>query len=140
MVLDAQDPGWGCSTRKGGQISTSIKPSLQKLTARHSSERARAIRKEGEQALEWIGDFVTSEELDCDFRRNGRFHAAHTPAHYEDLASSAQTLTREEGIEAFAVTRAEQRRELGSDAYFAGVVFPRHASINPQSITGACFR
>lgn len=29
LVLDAQDPGWGCSTRNGGQISTSIKPSLQ---------------------------------------------------------------------------------------------------------------
>jgi glycine/D-amino acid oxidase-like deaminating enzyme len=131
MVLDAQDPGWGCSTRNGGQISTSVKPSLDKLNARYGSERARAIRKEGESALEWIGDFVNSERLDCDFRRNGRFHAAHTPAHYEDLAKSAQTLTRQEGIEAFAVPRAEQRRELGSDAYFGGVVFPRHASINP---------
>lgn len=131
MVLDAQDPGWGCSTRNGGQISTSIKPSLEKLAARHGIERARAIRKEGETALEWIGDFVTSEGLDCDFRRNGRFHAAHTPAHYEEIAASAQTLSRTEGIEAFAVPRSEQRRELGSDAYYGGVVFPRHASINP---------
>lgn len=131
MVLDAQDPGWGCSTRNGGQISTSIKPSLSKLTAKYGSDHARAIRKEGETALDWIEDFVTAEGIDCDFRRNGRYHAAHTPAHYDELARDAETLGKTEGIEAFVVPRAEQRRELGSDAYHGGVVFPRHAALNP---------
>ncbi|MDW3223366.1 MAG: FAD-binding oxidoreductase [Paracoccaceae bacterium] len=131
LVLDAQDPGWGCSTRNGGQISTSVKPSLQKLTATYGAERARAIRKEGETALDWIGDFITHEGLECDFARSGRFHAAHTPAHYEEIARDAETLSRTENIEAFVVPRAEQRRELGSDAYHGGVVFTRHASIDP---------
>lgn len=131
LVLDAEDPGWGCSTRNGGQISTSIKPSLQKLTARYGTDRARAIRKEGETALEWIEDFVNGEDIDCDFRRNGRYHAAHTPAHYDEIARSAEILAKDEGIEAYAITQAEQRRELGSDAYHGGVVFPRHASLNP---------
>lgn len=131
MVLDAHAPGWGCSTRNGGQISTSIKPSLQKLTAKYGQARARAIRKEGETALAWIGDFVAAEGLECDFDRCGRYHAAHTPAHYEQIARDAETLTRAEGIEAFAVPRHEQRRELGSNSYHGGVVFPRHASINP---------
>jgi glycine/D-amino acid oxidase-like deaminating enzyme len=131
LVLDAEAPGWGCSTRNGGQISTSIKPSLEKLTTKYGPEQARAIRKEGETALEWIEDFVTTERIDCDFRRNGRYHAAHTPGHYEELARSSEKLTREEGIEAHMVPRSEQRRELGSDSYFGGVVFPRHASLNP---------
>ena len=48
LVLDAQDPGFGCSTRNGGQISTSIKPSLAKLAAKYGHEKARAIRQEGE--------------------------------------------------------------------------------------------
>lgn len=131
MVLDAQDPGWGCSTRNGGQISTSVKPSLEKLTAKYGGVRARAIRKEGEAALDWIGDFIASEKLECSFTRNGRFHAAHTPGHYEKIARDAETLTRTEGVEAFAVPRAEQQRELGTDAYHGGVVFARHASIDP---------
>lgn len=131
MVLDAQDPGWGCSTRNGGQISTSVKPSLVKLTARFGEERARAIRQEGETALQWIEDFVTSEGLQCDFRRKGRYHAAHTPTHYEELARDADILRHQENIEAYAVSRAEQRQELGSDVYHGGVVFPHHASLNP---------
>lgn len=131
LVLDAQDIGWGCSTRNGGQISTSIKPSLQKLSAKYGEDHARAIRKEGETALEWIGDFIKSEGLDCDFERSGRYHAAHTPRHYEDIARDAETLTRQEGIETHAVSRSEQMRELGSEIYHGGVVFPRHAAIHP---------
>lgn len=131
MVLDAQDPGWGCSTRNGGQISTSVKPSLEKLTAKFGAERGKAIRIEGQAALEWIEDRIKVEGLVCDFNRSGRYHAAHTPQHYEELARDADTLTKTEGIPAFTVSRQTQRSELGSDAYFGGVVFPRHASINP---------
>ena len=40
QVLEAQTPGWGCSTRNGGQISSSIKPTLKQLTKRFGSERA----------------------------------------------------------------------------------------------------
>lgn len=131
MVLDAQDPGWGCSTRNGGQISTSVKPSLSKLAARFGMERAKAIRKEGEIALQWIEDFVTSESLQCDFQRKGRYHAAHTPAHYAELARDVDILHRDEGIDAYMVPRSDQRKELGSDVYHGGAVFTQHASINP---------
>src|SRR6476620_1485718 len=47
LLLDAEDAGWGCSTRNGGQISTSIKPGLAELTRRHGAERAAAILREG---------------------------------------------------------------------------------------------
>lgn len=74
---------------------------------------------------------MTGEEIDCDFRRKGRYHAAHTPDHYEELAREAEVLTRDEAIEAHVVPKPDQRSELGSDAYHGGVVYPRHASINP---------
>jgi glycine/D-amino acid oxidase-like deaminating enzyme len=131
LVLDADDPGYGCSTRNGGQISTSVKPTLEKLTARFGADRARAIRQEGQNALEWIEDFVGSESIACDFRRAGRYHAAHTPKHYETLVRDAETLRKNEGIEVFEVPRQDQRRELGSDIYHGGVVFTRHSVLSP---------
>ena len=131
LVVDAEDPGYGCSSRNGGQISTSVKPSLEKLTAKFGPERARGIRAEGANALRWIGAFVASEELDCDFRRVGRFHAAHTPRHYEELVRDAEKLRQQEDIESFAVPRAEQRSHLGTDSYFGGVVFTSHCSLHP---------
>ena len=36
LVLDAEDAGWGCSTRNGGQISTSVKPAFDQLADRKS--------------------------------------------------------------------------------------------------------
>ena len=72
LVLDAEDPGFGCSTRNGGQVSTSVKPSLDKLTARFGAEKARAIRNEGQRQLDWIGNFIETEGIDCDFRRSDR--------------------------------------------------------------------
>lgn len=131
LVVDAEDPGFGCSTRNGGQISTSVKPSLEKLTEKFGAGRAQGIRAEGANALKWIGDFVAAEELDCDFRRVGRFHAAHTPQHYETLVRDAEKMRRQEGIESFAVPRSEQRTQLGTDTYFGGVVFSAHCSLHP---------
>jgi glycine/D-amino acid oxidase-like deaminating enzyme len=131
LVLDAESPGWGCSTRNGGQISTSVKPTLEKLTARLGDQRARAIRNEGETALNWIEERITQEAINCDFRRSGRFHAAHTPKHYEDLMRDADKLSKFENIESYNVSKQNQRQELGTDAYFGGVVFPRHASLDP---------
>lgn len=131
LVLDAEAAGWGCSTRNGGQISTSVKPSLEELTQRHGKERARAIRSEGKAALDWIENFVVAEAIDCDFRRTGRFHAAHTPRHYEALVRKIGRREQDEESEAFAVPRAEQHRELGTDVYHGGVVYPKHASVHP---------
>ena len=131
VVFEAGVPGQGCSTKNGGQISTSIKPSLEKLSAKFGTQNGIAIRQEGENALNWIGDFITSEKIDCNFSRVGRYHAAHTQKHYELITRDAEKVNRSEGIEAFAVPKAEQLKELGSDVYHGGVVFPRHASVDP---------
>jgi len=130
LVLDAEQAGWGCSTRNGGQISTSVKLTVEQLARRYGAERAHAIHHEGRTALEWIEDLVDREAIDCDFRRKGRFHAAHTPEQFTALASRVE-VQRREGIEAHMVSRAEQRSELGTDAYHGGVVYPRHAALHP---------
>lgn len=130
LVLDASDPGSGCSTRNGGQVGTSIKPSLATLATRYGVERARAIRAAGREALAFIVERIRSEAIDCDFRRCGRFRGAHTPWHFRALEREAEEL-RAEGIAVEIVPRAEQRRELGTDAYFGGLVFPEHGALHP---------
>lgn len=131
VVLDAEEAGWGCSTRNGGQISTSIKPPFECLARRHGRERALAICQEGRNSLAWVGELVAREGIDCAFRRVGRFHAAHAPGQYELLARSVSNQTRGLEVDAFVVPRAEQRAEIGSDSYWGGVVYTQHCSIDP---------
>jgi glycine/D-amino acid oxidase-like deaminating enzyme len=134
VVIEAGAPGEGCSSRNGGQIGTSVKPSLEELSRRFGLERARAIREAGKEQLEWIEARIAELGISCDFRRAGRFHAAHTPQAYETLAREAERLHREEGIEAHVVPRSEQARELGSALYHGGVVYPRHARVHPGKL------
>lgn len=131
LVFDAGDAGWGCSTRNGGQISTSVKPDLALLTRRHGAQQARAILQDGHDALRWIGDFVAEENIDCDFAVVGRFHAAHNAPAFRRLVSALEN--EPAGFESGGqvVSRAEQRAELGTEAYHGGVIYPRHASLDP---------
>lgn len=131
VVLDAESAGWGCSTRNGGQISTSIKPSFERLSARHGAERALQILREGHEALVWIEGFIGDEGIDCDFRVCGRFHAAHSPAHYRRLAAQLEREPPELATGGWMVPPSQQVTELGTASHFGGVVFPRHASLHP---------
>jgi glycine/D-amino acid oxidase-like deaminating enzyme len=132
LVLDAEDAGFGCSTRNGGQISTSVKPGFDALARRYGEERALGILREGHNSLAWVSDFISREKIECDLRICGRFHAAHNAKQYEALARSARA-AQPGGlkVEAHVVPRAEQHSELGTDAYFGGVVYSRHASVDP---------
>jgi glycine/D-amino acid oxidase-like deaminating enzyme len=131
LVLDAEAAGHGCSTRNGGQISTSIKPSFEELSARHGEAEAFAILREGHTALSWIGEMIKAEGIDCDYKVAGRFHAAHNKAQYEKLAGRIARQPKGLEVPAYMVPRSEQHRELGTDAYHGGVVYPRHASLDP---------
>jgi glycine/D-amino acid oxidase-like deaminating enzyme len=131
VVLDAEDAGWGCSSRNGGQISTSVKPRYAELLPQYGHELAFRIVKEGHNSLAWIGDFIAAENIECDFRIAGRFHAAHNPARYEELARYLAEQPKGLEIAAHVVPRAEQRNELGTDAYFGGVVYEQHAAVDP---------
>ena len=131
LVIDAEEAGWGCSTRNGGQVSTSIKPAYELLVRRHGAQRAFDILKEGQRSLEFIGNFIEGEAIACDFQRVGRFHAAHNAQQYELLARRAARQPRGLEVEAHMVPRIDQHSELGTDAYFGGAVYTQHCSVHP---------
>ena len=131
LVLDAEDAGWGCSTRNGGQISSSVKPGFDLLAQRHGAKRAHEILKDGQRSLAWIKEFVAAEKLDCDFGVVGRFHAAHNARQFDRLALAVTHQRPGLEVEADVVPRAEQRAELGTDAYWGGVIYRQHASVDP---------
>lgn len=131
VVFDAEDAGFGCSARNGGQVSTSVKPTLAMLARRHGTDRAQAILGEGRRSLSWLGEFIGAENIDCDFGVVGRYHAAHNPAQFSAMARRVGAMTGGADPEARIVTRAEQHREIDTDAYHGGVVYTRHASLDP---------
>jgi len=61
----------------------------------------------------------------------GRFHAAHNAREFTALARRVADQPKGLEVETQVVPRAEQRAELDTDAYWGGVVYLRHASIDP---------
>ena len=131
VIVDAEAAGWGCSSRNGGQVSNSLKPSYDELKKKCGHELAFNILKEGHSALQWIGAFIENEKIDCDFRRCGRFHAAHTPKHYAQLEKKFASPVKGLETDSYMVPRQDQHKELPSDLYHGGIVHPRHASLDP---------
>lgn len=131
LVLDSEDAGFGCSTRNGGQISTSVKPSLGELAKRYGSQTAFEVLKEGQTALSWIGDFIRNEDMDCDFMVPGRFHAAHSSRAFARLVRQVTSQPRGLEVPYRVVERGDQRAEIGTDSYCGGIVFEKHASLDP---------
>ncbi len=131
LVLDALAPGDGASTRNGGMIGSGHRLSLTALQRRYGRERALALLREGLESLEFTAALIARERIECRFVRSGRFRAACRPAHYEAMAREIERLRAAIGLEADMVPRAEQHREIGSEAYYGGCVYHRHGGLQP---------
>ena len=131
VVLEAEAAGHGCSSRNGGQVSIGYRPTHAELRRSFGRELADRVHGESFEAFDYLGDFIEREEIDCAWRRVGRFHGAHLPSSYEALAREIENEPKERPVEAYMVPRSEQRNEIGSDIYHGGVVYPQHASLHP---------
>lgn len=138
VVLERDALGAGCSTRNGGQISTSIKPSFNALSRRYSEATARALLTHGGESLKHIAQFVRNESVDCSHAVVGRYHSAHTASAYRRLAASHEAKNPVFDDEATLVPRDRQREELGSDCYYGGIIYPQHASLDPGRYHAGC--
>jgi len=132
IVIDSETPGFGASTRNGGQIgSGNQKFRVKRLIELRGHDKAAAMLREGTRMLDYIEELIATEKIDCHFRRCGRFRAAIRPEHYDAMARDMEDLKAIAGVDSFMVPRQEQASEIGSDVFFGGSVLPNDASLQP---------
>jgi gamma-glutamylputrescine oxidase len=131
VVLDAKEPGFGGSTRSGGMVGHGHRLSYPALKARLGQAKAVQILHEGVASLDFCVDLIADERLDAQFSRVGRFRGAWLPGDYEIMGREADLLKREVGLEAHLMPKSEQRREIATDCYHGGLLFPRHGGLHP---------
>lgn len=131
LVLEKDLVGYGCSSRNGGQAGTSFKPSLSRLGKKFGRDTAIRMMREGHRALQYLEDLIRSENLDCDWERNGRLIGIHKRRSYDRVASQYKSMPDEIKTEFHMVPKAELRQEIGSDFFYGGCVLPAHGSLHP---------
>jgi glycine/D-amino acid oxidase-like deaminating enzyme len=132
LVLEAGELGAGCSSRNGGQVAYSIKPTFGTLSAKYGADLAFRICREGHDAIAHLR--VLAKQTDFGWRDDGCFFGAHTAKHFEAMAKDAGNQPRglEQRIEVIA--RKDQQREIASDFYYGGCVYPDDASVDPARL------
>jgi glycine/D-amino acid oxidase-like deaminating enzyme len=91
VVLEAEAPGWGASTRNGGMVSSGASVG-RRYAGKDDPARLASLRADAGEAFSLIERLIAEENIACDWTRNGGFVAAWCRAHYDALQAKAEAL------------------------------------------------
>jgi glycine/D-amino acid oxidase-like deaminating enzyme len=132
VVLDREGIGWGASSRNAGQVLTGLRVDPATLVARYGPARARQVFETAEASLAFLESLIADERIACEYERVGHIQAAAKPAHFTDLRDEQTLLAHVFNHRVQLVSRVEQRRELGTDAYYGLLIDERSGALNPE--------
>jgi glycine/D-amino acid oxidase-like deaminating enzyme len=130
VLLEAETLGFGASTRNGGIVHPGYKWGPKALIKRYGEDTGRQLYRETVAGYELLKSIVADESIDCEFRETGFLELAYGPGHVTDLHEAIASLAIV-GVEAEFVPRERLREEIGSDAYFGGLVYPGSGLLHP---------
>ena len=130
-VIEREQIGWGASSRNGGQVLTGMKLEAAALVEKFGATRARELFGAASHSIARLEQLIAEEAIDCDYERVGHICAAFKPAHFKAFQDEQELLLRVFDHPVRLVPRAEQRSEIGSDAYHGVLVDERSGALNP---------
>jgi glycine/D-amino acid oxidase-like deaminating enzyme len=132
-VIEANEPGFGASTRSGGAVSggVNVGKSFSGKSIDPESERATHLLSDAADAFSLIERIIEREQIACFWEKRGRFVGAWTPGHYDIMARKVELLNRAANSGCAMIPRARQREEIASDYYHGGMAVERTAKLHP---------
>ncbi len=131
IVLDANEPGFGGSSRNGGMVSGGVNVGKRYMAKALSDEEAAPYLNDAADAFSHVEDLIHREKIDCGWTRAGYFLGAWCKSHFEGMAHKVEVLNRTAKSEAYLVPPDRQREEIGSDYYRGGMVVGRAGHLHP---------
>ncbi|WP_271553051.1 NAD(P)/FAD-dependent oxidoreductase [Bradyrhizobium sp. CCBAU 45394] len=134
VVLEADVPGIGASTRNGGQVTGGVNVGKKPSGGAPSDlwkKRESAMLAEAAEAYRLFERTLDLYGIDCSYRRNGRITALWTSEHLRGWAERIPLLNAQTGADIREMSPDEMRRELASDYYAGGVFVSRAGHIDP---------
>jgi glycine/D-amino acid oxidase-like deaminating enzyme len=135
-VLEQHTMGWGASGRNGGFVLPGYKADMAELYRQLGDERAGRMFRLTLDAIAFLEQVISQEEISCDFVRCGAVTLAAKPSHLKALGASGRFLRERLGYATEVVDASELAREIGSTRYHGGLVDPGGRSLHPAKYVG----
>ncbi len=131
LILDANEPGFGASSRNGGMVSGGVNVGKRYMSKPMPADEAAPFLADAADAFGLIEDLIAKEKIDCGWNKAGYFLGAWCKSHYKDMAKKVETLNAAAKSDCYLVPEERQREEIGSDYYRGGMVVGRAAHLHP---------
>lgn len=132
VVLEAQRPGHGASTRNGGMIGGGYRLSLEEMEQHYGPQTARRLLSEAfVDSLEFATERIMQEAIACDYTQYGRFRGQWNKAEYDATSRSLDSLRKLVPVNIEMIPQRQQRKEIGTDFYSGGMLLHDHGGLHP---------
>ncbi len=130
VVLEANNLGWGASTRNGGIAHPGYKWGPASMVKRYGRELATRLFAESVEATELLGRTIRENGIEADLRLNGYMELAWSRADAEHFAGEAPLRT-DWGTRARVVPRDQLATEVGTPVYHGGLAIDSGGVLHP---------
>ncbi|MDB5715651.1 MAG: FAD-binding oxidoreductase [Sphingomonadales bacterium] len=137
-ALDAGIPGSGASSRNAGMIGRYLKHSFSELMESRGLDIAHRYFSELRDAYDQCVNRITSEGLDCDFHKSGRFVGAASEKQRDAMFHDWELRAKYLNDEVEFVAHSDD--EIGQGLYHGGIRILENGKINPARYVEAMRR
>lgn len=130
-LFDAEEPGFGASTRNAGFAGRTFKHEFRSLAKKYGLDYAVRVHRELHAAFLKIESVIAEERIDCSFKRNGRLILAATERQFLDLVDELEAKRTHLGEQFEVFRQHELPREIASNRYFGGALVADIGSLHP---------
>ncbi|MFC7594140.1 NAD(P)/FAD-dependent oxidoreductase [Terrabacter sp. GCM10028922] len=146
-VVEAEIAGFGAAGRNGGFVSAGIAGSGGRYARRSGWDSVLRAEREVQRGVDEIGRVVSSEGIDCGYKKSGALTVATTEPQVQRLNARVEAKHRFGlGSEDIRLLNADECAELvrGAEGVLAGTFTPHCARVDParlaRGLAAACER
>ncbi len=133
-IVESHICGYGASGRNAGFGMTLFGLTFSLTALRFGKEKALQAHRYMEKAVDYLGEFINENKIDCDYERPGFFRVATSKAYVKRIQNEIN-LIHSLGIEGIEwISGEELKKEINSPLYLGAWWEPRCVLINPAKL------
>lgn len=131
-VIEANQPGWGCSGRNGGFVLPGTgRLSIQQMAQRWGKPVSQAIYAEYLSSIDAVASLIESG-IDCERTSGGYLKLAHRPSLVKGLHRQAAQLASDYGDSIVPLSAQDiSANYLSGTTAYGGIYYPNAFGVNP---------